>query len=48
LIKADFERTLEVVQMLNSREISMQVQAAFCAVYFKNQNKKNAPLKPAI
>ena len=34
--------------MLNSREISMQVQAAFCAVYFKTQNKKSEALKPAI
>jgi hypothetical protein len=48
LIKADFDRTLELVQMLNSREISMQIQAAFSAVYLKSQNKKTRSLKPAI
>lgn len=50
LVKADFDRTLELVQMLNNREISMQVQAAFCAVYLKlqSQNKENSATKPAI
>jgi hypothetical protein len=50
LVKADFDRTLELVQMLNSREISLQVQAAFSAVYLKlqSQNKKNGATKPAI
>ena len=48
LVNADFDRALELVQLLNSREISMQVQAAFCAVYFKSQNKKSEALKPAI
>ena len=48
LVNADFDRTLELVQMLNNREISMQVQAAFCAVYLKSQNKKTAAVKPAI
>jgi hypothetical protein len=48
LIKADFDRTLELVQVLNNREISMQVQAAFCAVYLKSQSKKNAAPGPSI
>ena len=39
LVRADFDRTLELIQMLNSREISMQVQAAFCAVYLKLQSQ---------
>ena len=47
LVKADFDRTLELVRMLNNREISMQVQAAFCAVYLKSRNKKNGAVKPA-
>jgi hypothetical protein len=48
LVNADFERALELIQMLNNREISMQVQAAFCAVYLKSLNKKSATLKSAI
>jgi hypothetical protein len=50
LVRADFDRTLELVQMLNSREISLQVQAAFSAVYLKlqSQTKKNGAIKPAI
>lgn len=50
LVRADFDRTLELIQMLNSRETSMQVQAAFCAVYLKlqSQDKIIAAPKPAI
>jgi hypothetical protein len=48
LVNADFERALELIQMLNNREISMQVQAAFCAVYLKSLNKKSATLKSSI
>lgn len=47
LVKADFDRTLELIQMLNSRELSMQVQAAFCAVYFKTQKKERSN-QPAL
>jgi hypothetical protein len=39
LVKADFERTLQLIQMLNNREISLQVQAAFCVDYFKLQTQ---------
>jgi hypothetical protein len=35
LVKADFERTLELIQLLNNREAGMQIQAAFCADYLK-------------
>ncbi|HEX6284012.1 MAG TPA: hypothetical protein VFZ71_04030 [Pyrinomonadaceae bacterium] len=38
LVKADFDRTLNLIQMLDNREISLQVQAAFCANYFKLQS----------
>jgi hypothetical protein len=39
LVKADFDRTLTLIQMLNNREISMQVQAAFCANFLKLQSQ---------
>jgi hypothetical protein len=39
LVRADFERTLNLIQMLNNREISLQVQAAFCADYLKLQSQ---------
>lgn len=39
LVRADFERTLELIQMLNNREMSMQVQAAFSAEYLKRQSQ---------
>jgi hypothetical protein len=48
LVRADFDRALEMIQMLNNREISLQVQAAFCAVYFKHLNKKSEARQPAI
>lgn len=38
LVKADFERTLKMIEMLEKREISLQVQAAFCANYLKLQS----------
>ena len=40
LVKADFDRTLTLIQMLNNREISMQVQAAFCANFLKLQSQR--------
>lgn len=35
LAKADFDKGLQVIQMLNNREIFMQIQAAFCSSYLK-------------
>ncbi len=39
LAKADFDRGLQVIQMLNNKETSMQIQAAFCVDYLKMRNK---------
>ena len=39
LVKTDFERTLQLIQMLNNRETSLQVQAAFSADYLKVQSQ---------
>ena len=35
LAKADFDRGLVIIQMLNNREISMQMQTAFCDDFLK-------------
>lgn len=44
LVKADFERTLQLIQMLNNREISLQIQAAFSADYLKLKSQtRNVP-----
>jgi hypothetical protein len=44
LAKADFDRSLYLIQTLNNKEISMQVQAAFCGDYLKIQaHTKKAP-----
>ena len=48
LVRADFERTLELIQMLNDREISMQVQAAFCAGYLKLQTQIKRPSQRSL
>lgn len=42
LVKADYERTLQLIYMLNSRETSMQIQAAFCADYLKLQTQNKS------
>lgn len=39
LAKADFDRGLQVIQMLNNKEMGMQIQAAFCVDYLKMRNK---------
>ena len=39
LAKADFDRGLVIIQMLNNREISMQIQTAFSGDYLKIRNK---------
>lgn len=39
LAKADFDRGLGVIQMLNNKEVWMQIQAAFCADYLRMQSK---------
>jgi len=44
LAKADFERGLQVIQMLNNKEISMQIQAAFFVDYLKMRNKSTKAL----
>ena len=35
LANADFDRGLVIIQMLNNREISMQIQTAFCDDFLK-------------
>lgn len=35
LAKADFDKGMEIIQMVGNREIAMQIQAAFCADYLK-------------
>ena len=39
LAKADFDKGLEIVQMLSNREIAMQIQAALCSDYLKTRRK---------
>ena len=39
MAKADFDRGLQVIQMLNNKEVTMQIQAAFCVDYLKMRNK---------
>lgn len=39
LAKADFDRGLEVIQMVSNKEVAMQIQAAFCADYLRIQSK---------
>ena len=48
LAKADFDRGVEIIRMLNNREVRLQIQAAFCGDYLKlrSQSKKSSA-KPA-
>lgn len=39
LAKADFDRGLDVTQMVSNKEVAMQMQAAFCADYLRIQSK---------
>ena len=40
LVRTDFDRTLDLVQMLNHKEISLQVQAALAADYLNLQSQR--------
>lgn len=47
LAKADFDKGLEVIQMVTNREVSMQIQAALCADYLRIQSKaRKSSTKP--
>jgi hypothetical protein len=47
LAKADFDRSLEVIQMVTSREAAMQIQAALCGDYLRIQSKaKKSSTRP--
>jgi hypothetical protein len=39
LARVDFDRGLDAIQMLNNREISMQIQAAFCGDFLKTRRQ---------
>lgn len=43
LAGADFDRGLGIIQMLNNREVAMQIQAAFCSDYFRTRRAGPLP-----
>lgn len=48
LARVDFDKGLEIIQMLNNREVAMQIQAAFCGGYLKTHKTKRPPLPKLV